>query len=177
MNRPRDRCRFRSCFEPSFDGCMASRAEWRSGGGGHTNRCAACLGGRRVAPGRGSLAGGAHRREHALAPATHRCGVSDAINPANGNQSNGLVPGWCDDSNGAPCTAAAGELFTYQYDACRTPFRIGLDACLKRRTARPGVRGAHELVLRPDRRDEHRRRLRPRWHPAASPRRPPLPAS
>jgi endo-1,4-beta-D-glucanase Y len=53
--------------------------------------------------------------------------IGDALNPANGNQTNGLVPGWCDDSNGAPCSASAGEPFNYQYDACRTPFRIGLD--------------------------------------------------
>jgi endo-1,4-beta-D-glucanase Y len=56
--------------------------------------------------------------------------IADALSPASDNQSNGLVPGWCNDSNGAPCTAATGEPFTYQYDACRTPFRIGLDACL-----------------------------------------------
>jgi endo-1,4-beta-D-glucanase Y len=55
--------------------------------------------------------------------------IGDALNTANGNQSNGLVPGWCDDSHGAPCTAAAGQPFNYQYDACRTPFRIGLDSC------------------------------------------------
>jgi endo-1,4-beta-D-glucanase Y len=54
--------------------------------------------------------------------------IGDALNGA--NQSNGLVPGWCNDSNGAPCTAANGQPFYYQYDACRTPFRVGLDACL-----------------------------------------------
>jgi endo-1,4-beta-D-glucanase Y len=53
--------------------------------------------------------------------------MGDALNPTNGNQANGLVPGWCDDSQGAPCRLATGEPFTYQYDACRTPFRIGLD--------------------------------------------------
>lgn len=55
--------------------------------------------------------------------------IGDALNSANGNQNNGLVPGWCNDSNGAPCTAAGGQPFNYQYDACRTPFRIGLDWC------------------------------------------------
>lgn len=55
--------------------------------------------------------------------------ISDSLNSANGNAANGLVPGWCNDANGAPCTAASGEPFNYQYDACRTPFRIGLDWC------------------------------------------------
>src|SRR5450432_370160 len=41
---------------------------------------------------------------------------------AHGNAANGLVPDWC-SSNGSP----QGD---YRYDACRTPFRIGLDACL-----------------------------------------------
>jgi endo-1,4-beta-D-glucanase Y len=56
--------------------------------------------------------------------------INDAL--ANGNQSNGLVPGWCNDSNGSPCTATANassyQPFSYQYDSCRTPFRVGLDA-------------------------------------------------
>jgi len=39
-----------------------------------------------------------------------------------GNAANGLVPDWC-SSNGSP----QGD---YKYDACRTPFRIALDACL-----------------------------------------------
>ena len=55
--------------------------------------------------------------------------IGDALNSANGNASNGLVPGWCDDSSGAPCRATSGQPFTYQYDACRTPFRIGIDWC------------------------------------------------
>jgi endo-1,4-beta-D-glucanase Y len=58
--------------------------------------------------------------------------INDALNSANGNQSNGLVPGWCDDSAGAPCKATANasssQPFYYQADACRTPFRVGLDA-------------------------------------------------
>jgi hypothetical protein len=37
----------------------------------------------------------------------------------------GLVPAWCksDGSN-------AGKEYYYQYDACRTPFRIALDYCM-----------------------------------------------
>ena len=45
--------------------------------------------------------------------------------PANGNQTNGLVPGFSTSVGGA----MTGEPFSYQYDACRTPFRIGLDWC------------------------------------------------
>ena len=56
--------------------------------------------------------------------------IGDALASTNGNQGNGLVPGWCDDSHGAPCKATAGQPFNYQYDACRTPFRVGLDWCL-----------------------------------------------
>jgi len=55
--------------------------------------------------------------------------IADSLNSANGNSGNGVVPAWCNDSNGAPCTSASGEPFNYQYDACRTPFRIGLDWC------------------------------------------------
>ncbi len=55
--------------------------------------------------------------------------IGDALNGSNGNASNGLVPGWCDDSTPGQCPAASGQPFTYQYDACRTPFRIGLDWC------------------------------------------------
>src|ERR1019366_2303868 len=58
--------------------------------------------------------------------------IDFAVNSANGNQSNGLVPAWCDDSHGSPCTPADENIANdtgYQYDACRTPFRIGLDWC------------------------------------------------
>jgi len=56
-----------------------------------------------------------------------------AISAANGNQSNGLVPAWC-DANGNPNGGAFGPTggpapTNYQYDSCRTPFRIGLDWC------------------------------------------------
>jgi endo-1,4-beta-D-glucanase Y len=39
------------------------------------------------------------------------------------NSSTGLVPAWCNSNGGAL------DPSTYQYDACRTPFRIALDAC------------------------------------------------
>jgi endo-1,4-beta-D-glucanase Y len=56
--------------------------------------------------------------------------ISAALNAANGNQSNGLVPAWC-NSAGVPNGSAigAGTPTNYQYDSCRTPFRIGLDWC------------------------------------------------
>ncbi len=58
--------------------------------------------------------------------------IDYAVNPANGNQNNGLVPAWCDDSHGSPCTPVDMNIANdtgYQYDSCRTPFRIGLDWC------------------------------------------------
>ncbi len=51
---------------------------------------------------------------------------SGALNSSNKNTTNGLVPGWCTSTGGS---SSAGP-FNYQYDACRTPFRIGLDWCL-----------------------------------------------
>jgi len=48
-----------------------------------------------------------------------------ALKAANMNTTNGLVPAWC-TSNGD--SSAAGP-FNYQYDSCRTPFRIALDWC------------------------------------------------
>ncbi|HEY3592220.1 MAG TPA: glycosyl hydrolase family 8, partial [Polyangiaceae bacterium] len=50
--------------------------------------------------------------------------IDNALNSANGNTTNGLVPAWC-NSDGAPSSPG-----NYQYDSCRTPFRIGLDWCL-----------------------------------------------
>ncbi|HEX4449043.1 MAG TPA: glycosyl hydrolase family 8 [Polyangiaceae bacterium] len=58
--------------------------------------------------------------------------LHDAVNASSGNQANGLVPAWCDDSSGAPCKPVDENIANdtgYQYDACRTPFRIGLDWC------------------------------------------------
>jgi endo-1,4-beta-D-glucanase Y len=50
--------------------------------------------------------------------------IANALNENNGNQTNGLVPAWC-TSQGVP-----GSPGHYQYDSCRTPFRIGLDWCM-----------------------------------------------
>jgi hypothetical protein len=51
-------------------------------------------------------------------------------------QANGLVPAWC-SSNGVPPDGVCSQVpppgtgpMNYQYDSCRTPFRIGLDWCL-----------------------------------------------
>jgi endo-1,4-beta-D-glucanase Y len=52
--------------------------------------------------------------------------IDNNLNANNKNQTNGLVPGFS-TSQGGPMN---GEPFTYQYDACRTPFRIGLDWCI-----------------------------------------------
>jgi len=48
-----------------------------------------------------------------------------ALKPANKNTSNGLVPAWCTSTGDASMTTP----FSYQYDSCRTPFRIALDWC------------------------------------------------
>ena len=55
----------------------------------------------------------------------------ESLNAANGNQSNGLVPAWC-DADGKPNGGAfmTGSPTHYQYDSCRTPFRFGMDWCL-----------------------------------------------
>lgn len=53
-----------------------------------------------------------------------------ALNDENKNKTNGLVPAWS-TSKGQPTGAAFdGAPTHYQYDSCRTPFRIGLDWCL-----------------------------------------------
>jgi len=54
-----------------------------------------------------------------------------ALNSSNKNTGNGLVPGWCTSTGGS---SSAGP-FNYQYDACRTPFRIGIDCCLNSTSA------------------------------------------
>ena len=57
--------------------------------------------------------------------------ISNALNAASGNQNNGLVPAWC-NSMGVPNAGAinpGGNATNYQYDSCRTPFRIALDWC------------------------------------------------
>jgi endo-1,4-beta-D-glucanase Y len=58
--------------------------------------------------------------------------ISNNLNASNGNQDNGLVPAFS-QSNGTRAEVSEGQsalAFHYQYDSCRTPFRIGLDACL-----------------------------------------------
>ncbi|HEX2657531.1 MAG TPA: glycosyl hydrolase family 8, partial [Polyangia bacterium] len=58
--------------------------------------------------------------------------LAASLNSANGNQANGLVPAWC-NAGGQPNGGAFGSNgpapTNYQYDSCRTPFRIGLDWC------------------------------------------------
>jgi len=58
--------------------------------------------------------------------------ITNTLNTANKNQSNGLVPAWS-TSDGVPNAGALGPGLTaptnYQYDSCRTPFRIALDWC------------------------------------------------
>ncbi len=56
----------------------------------------------------------------------------NSLNDANGNATNGLVPAWS-TSEGQPNGGVWGPdqqaPTHYQYDSCRTPFRIGLDYC------------------------------------------------
>jgi endo-1,4-beta-D-glucanase Y len=52
--------------------------------------------------------------------------IDIALHVDNGNATNGLVPAWC-ASRGARCEPRAGA--NYQYDSCRTPFRIAQDWC------------------------------------------------
>jgi len=55
-----------------------------------------------------------------------------ALTTMNGNASNGLVPAWCASNTNNGVTTISGSQagpFNYQYDSCRTPFRIALDWC------------------------------------------------
>jgi endo-1,4-beta-D-glucanase Y len=56
-----------------------------------------------------------------------------SLTTTNGNANNGLVPAWCASStNSSNMTTISGSQagpFNYQYDSCRTPFRIALDWC------------------------------------------------
>lgn len=57
--------------------------------------------------------------------------LANSMREENGNSQNGLVPAWC-TSDGEPNNNVwqDGSAPThYQYDSCRTPFRIGLDYC------------------------------------------------
>ncbi len=51
-----------------------------------------------------------------------------SLNAASGNESNGLVPAWC-NSAGVPVEAYGGAPKHFQNDSTRTPFRIGQDYC------------------------------------------------
>lgn len=56
--------------------------------------------------------------------------LAASLNDQNKNTGNGLVPAWS-TSKGAPTDAAfSGAPTHYQYDSCRTPFRIGIDYCI-----------------------------------------------
>jgi hypothetical protein len=59
--------------------------------------------------------------------------LNKTVSSSGGNPAYGLVPAWS-DLNGKPNGGAFGSGQTaptnYQYDSCRTPFRIGLDSCL-----------------------------------------------
>jgi len=54
--------------------------------------------------------------------------IDNNLNAENGNEDNGLVPAWS-QSNGTPASHTSSLPFHFQYDSCRTPFRIGQDAC------------------------------------------------
>jgi endo-1,4-beta-D-glucanase Y len=57
--------------------------------------------------------------------------IDIALNNDPAQQANGLVPAWC-VANGTPPSgvcAPTGPVGNYQYDSCRTPFRIALDWC------------------------------------------------
>lgn len=57
--------------------------------------------------------------------------LENTLNDANGNTANGLVPAWA-TSEGVPNAGVWGGNDApthYQYDSCRTPFRIGVDYC------------------------------------------------
>jgi len=49
-----------------------------------------------------------------------------SLNEASENQTNGLVPAWC-DADGTPVEAFPGAMTNYQYDSARMPFRLAQD--------------------------------------------------
>ena len=62
--------------------------------------------------------------------------IDHSLNSSNGNQTNGLVPAWvscgstsCSPNNNAWADKPGQSPTNYQYDSCRTPFRVGLDWC------------------------------------------------
>jgi endo-1,4-beta-D-glucanase Y len=54
--------------------------------------------------------------------------LNPAVNGGQANHDNGLVPAWC-HSEGPPNPSCPSGATNYQYDSCRTPFRIALDWC------------------------------------------------
>ncbi|HEU5076535.1 MAG TPA: glycosyl hydrolase family 8, partial [Polyangiaceae bacterium] len=71
--------------------------------------------------------------------------ILQSCNAAFGSASNGLVPDWCQASNGAALDGNAvaqvvstlcqpGDCKYYAFDAARVPWRIGVDACLNSRS-------------------------------------------
>jgi endo-1,4-beta-D-glucanase Y len=64
--------------------------------------------------------------------------LTSVVSSANGNQTTGLAPGWCYSQGGGYkgpyLPGGSGGPGNYQYDACRVPFRIGLDWCLNGET-------------------------------------------
>lgn len=59
--------------------------------------------------------------------------IAASLNSSNGNQDNGLVPAFSTSTGANDKCGTAGasnQKHWYQYDSCRTPFRIGVDACL-----------------------------------------------
>ncbi|HMA93181.1 MAG TPA: glycosyl hydrolase family 8 [Polyangiaceae bacterium] len=56
--------------------------------------------------------------------------IDGNLTAENGNQANGLVPAFSSSKGGVAYNSDGSELkHFHQYDSCRTPFRIGLDAC------------------------------------------------
>jgi len=57
--------------------------------------------------------------------------IDYALNASNVTPPNGLVPAWCasQQPNCNPVPQPNGNASNYQYDSCRTPFRIALDWC------------------------------------------------
>ncbi len=51
-----------------------------------------------------------------------------SLNEEQGNAENGLVPAWS-DGYGNPTSQSSGHPTHFQFDSCRTPFRIGQDWC------------------------------------------------
>jgi endo-1,4-beta-D-glucanase Y len=58
--------------------------------------------------------------------------LANTLTAASGNTTNGLVPAWCTSDGVLNPNVFMGMPVAptnYQYDSCRTPFRIGLDYC------------------------------------------------